>query len=79
LKEAIFHLGRFGSTIGGMDVAIMENATVISAIVVPINGTQHHIYKIGRLTNINYNPYCCQYELKQKSTNVKKQEKGTSH
>jgi hypothetical protein len=37
LKEAVFHLGRFGSTISGMDVAIMEDATVVNVVVAPIN------------------------------------------
>jgi hypothetical protein len=40
LKEAVFHLGRFGSTINGMDVAIMKDATVVSAVAAPINETK---------------------------------------
>jgi hypothetical protein len=35
LKEVYFHLGRFGSTISGMDVAIMEDAIVVSVVVAP--------------------------------------------
>jgi len=46
LKEAIFHLGRFGSTISGMDVAIMEDATVVSAVAAPINETK---LRLGRI------------------------------
>jgi len=46
LKEAIFHLGRFGSTISGMDVAIMEDATVVSAVAAPINETKLRLVRI---------------------------------
>jgi hypothetical protein len=47
LKEAVFHLGRFGSTISGMDVAIMKYATVVSVVTAPINETKLHPVRIA--------------------------------
>jgi hypothetical protein len=46
LKEAVFHLGKFGSTISGMDVAIMEDAIVVSVVDAPINETKLHLVRI---------------------------------
>jgi hypothetical protein len=46
LKEAIFHLRRFGSIISGMDVAIMEDAIVVSVVAAPINETKLHLVRI---------------------------------
>ncbi len=47
LKEAVFHLGRFGSTISGMDVAIMEDAIVISVVATPINETKLRLVRLN--------------------------------
>jgi hypothetical protein len=51
LKEAIFHLGRFGSTISGMDVVIMEDAIIVSVVTTPINETKLHIVRIINPSN----------------------------
>jgi hypothetical protein len=51
LKEAVFHLGRFGSIISGMDVAFMEDAIVVSVVATPINETKLRLVRI-----VNPNP-----------------------
>jgi hypothetical protein len=46
LKEAVFHLGRSGSTISGMDAAITGDAAAVSAIAAPINETKLRLVRI---------------------------------
>lgn len=46
LKEAVFHLGRSGSTISGMDAAIAEDAAALSAIAAPISETKLRLVRI---------------------------------